>query len=380
MKLKISLKNFKKIKNIANISISNYWFRRESEGVLIICENKYLSVYASDSLMNVKFRIPEDKDSLQIIQEGKIFIDAKILINLIEHLTDDYVEIFKTESDNFQLNCGSYNCSLSSYNQPNFKFEDFDTTNYQKIDFEKSFLKEIYLRFKDFVKQNNENYTSNVNNSIIAINFKNVDKQLKILSTDAYSVVYGCFAHDSLDFEFNIIPSVINKILRLVNENEQIIEFYLNKNNLIIKKDDVCIKSRLIDETYPSIIHWFEKEYDRKIVVNKNNLIDAIDRSSLLSDSLPKIICCEIAGNKLIIENKGSQRGSSKEEIIVKNITKKNISISFDSQKLKALLRNIDSESVILALTEPTQPTIIKPLNTDCPYQEIILPTRNHHQ
>ncbi|MDQ0513809.1 DNA polymerase-3 subunit beta [Mycoplasmoides fastidiosum] len=376
MKLKISLRNFHQLKKVAAISISAHWLKRESDGVLITCKDNYLTIHASDNLINVKYQIPEDKESLMIIQEGKLFVDAKLLTNLAEHLKGDYVEIFKTENNNFQLKCGSFVSNLSSLDDNSFYFEDFDTKGYQEIEVSKNLLKETYYRFKDFVKQATDSLSAKIKIAIIGINFNNINKRLNVSSTDSYSVVYGVFPNENEDFEFTIIPSTIHKIIGLLSAEDEKLKIYLQENSLIVKKENLQMKCRLVEGSYPSILHWFDKEYEHKIVIDRKKLIEAIDRSALLTDSFPKIIQCEVDKNKFIIENKGGQRGLSKEEIAIENLKKSNIIISFDSQKLKALLKNIEDDHVIFQFNSPSQPAVIKSLDDNSNYQEIILPTR----
>lgn len=377
MKMRISLQNFKKIKNISQLLISSGPFKQNMDNVLLICKDGFLTVYALDQLMHVKAIICEDDENLKIIQEGKIFVNAKTLTSLIDNLKDKTVEIFKTENNTFQISCGSFVCDLTTTNQLNFYFDDFDTKEYLKIVLKHDMLKEIYNRFKDFVKATTDVLTNNANNGITAINLKNTNKVLNVCSTDSFSVVWAHFDNENPDFELNILPSTLGKILSLIKADEEKLEFYVTDKNIIFKSLFLTLRSRLIEGKFPSIIHWFNSNVDHEIVVVKNDLIDAIDRSALLSDSFPKIIQIELLKNKMIIENKGGQRGSSKEELEIINNKKSTLKIAFNSQKLKMILKNINDSHLVLKFTTDVKPVIVKALKDEVNYQQIILPTRN---
>lgn len=377
MKMRISLQNFKKIKNISQLLLSSGPFKQNMDNVLLICKDGFLTVYALDQLMHVKAMIWEDHENLKIIQEGKIFVNAKTLTSLIDNLKDKTVEIFKTENNTFQISCGSFVCDLTTTNQLNFYFDDFDTKEYLKIVLKHDMLKEIYNRFKDFVKATTDVLTNNANNGITAINLKNTNKVLNVCSTDSFSVVWAHFDNENPDFEFNILPSTLGKILSLIKSDEEKLEFYVTDKNIIFKSPFLILRSRLIEGKFPSIIHWFNSNVDHEIVVVKNDLIDAIDRSALLSDSFPKIIQIELLKNKMIIENKGGQRGSSKEELEIINNKKSTLKIAFNSQKLKMILKNINDSHLVLGFTTDVKPVIVKALKDEVNYQQIILPTRN---
>lgn len=100
-------------------------------------------------------------------------------------------------------------------------------------------------------------------------------------------------------------------------------------------------------------------DYETKVEINKKELLDCIDRATLLvkeSDKKPIIIQISDGSMELKIN---SQIGSMDEEI---DITKegKDILIGFNPRFLIDSLRVIDDESVTLYLVNPKAPCFIK--------------------
>ena len=118
-------------------------------------------------------------------------------------------------------------------------------------------------------------------------------------------------------------------------------------------------KSRLIEGEYFRIDQMLSNDYETKVRINKKELLNCIDRATLLvkeGDKKPIIINI---GDELMELKIKSQIGSMNEEIM---ITKegKDLLIGFNPKFLIDALRVIDDEEVTIYLMNAKAPCFIK--------------------
>ena len=149
----------------------------------------------------------------------------------------------------------------------------------------------------------------------------------------------------------------ISKILS--GETEDEVSIFFTKNHIVFEFDDTVVVSRLIEGEYFRIDQMLSSDYETKIQVNKKELLDCIDRSTLLvkeSDKKPIILSITDDNIELKIQ---SQIGSMDEEIDI-NKEGKDIMIGFNPRFLIDALRVIDDETVDIYLMNPKAPCFIR--------------------
>ena len=107
----------------------------------------------------------------------------------------------------------------------------------------------------------------------------------------------------------------ISKILSGEADREVLI--YFTANHILFEFDDTVVVSRLIEGQYFNVNQMLSNDYETRITLNKQELLDSIERSVLLireSDKKPIIITITDMGMEIAIQ---SAIGSLKEEILI---------------------------------------------------------------
>ena len=149
----------------------------------------------------------------------------------------------------------------------------------------------------------------------------------------------------------------VSKILS--GEADSEVRLYFTANHIVFEFDDTTVVSRLIEGEYFKIEQMLSSDYETKVKINKRELLDCIDRATLLvkeGDKKP-IIMNVTDGNMELKIN--SFIGSMNEDIdIVKE--GKDILIGFNPKFFIDALRVIDEEEVSLYMVNPKAPCFIK--------------------
>ena len=161
----------------------------------------------------------------------------------------------------------------------------------------------------------------------------------------------------------------ISRILSGDKDKEVLIFF--GNNHILFEFDDTLVVSRLIEGEYFKINQMLSSDYDTKVVLNKKELLDCIERSVLLireSDKKPINIRIGDEEMELAIS---SAIGSMKENIAVEK-KGKDIVIGFNPRFLIDALRVIDDEEVSLYMINSKAPCFIR--DDEQNYIYLILP------
>ena len=161
----------------------------------------------------------------------------------------------------------------------------------------------------------------------------------------------------------------VSKILPGNADSE--VDIYITENHIIFEFDNTTVVSRLIEGEYFKIEQMLSSDYETKVKINKRELLDCIDRATLLvkeGDKKPIIMNVTDDSVQLKIN---SFIGSMDEEIDVKK-DGKDILIGFNPKFFIDALRVIDDEEVALYMVNPKAPCFIK--DDDETYIYLILP------
>ena len=133
----------------------------------------------------------------------------------------------------------------------------------------------------------------------------------------------------------------------------------LYANHIVFDFEKTTVVSRLIEGEYFKIDQMLSSDYETKVKINKKELLDCIDRSTLLvkeGDKKPIIINIAEGTMELKIN---SFIGSMNEEIDIEK-DGKDILIGFNPKFFIDALRVIDDEEISLYMVNPKAPCFIK--------------------
>ena len=153
---------------------------------------------------------------------------------------------------------------------------------------------------------------------------------------------------------------IFSEIVRKLPDSDVVIETDSDSQAMITcEKAKFNIASRLIEGEYFRIDQMLSSEYETKVRINKRELLDCIDRATLLikeGDKKPIII--DIRDDSMELKIK-SQFGSM-DEVILCTKEGKDLLIGFNPKFLIDALRVIDDEEVDLYFMNAKAPCFIK--------------------
>ena len=362
MKLICSKANLLKGVNIVSKAVPTRTTMNILECILIDASTDEIKFTANDMELGIETKIEGE-----IVEHGIIALDAKIFSEIVRKLPDNEVTI---ETDNsFQT---MITCEKAKFNIIGKSGEDFSYLPY--VERTDSIIVSQFT-LKEVIRQTIFSIADNDNNKLMTGElFEISENQLKVVSLDGHRIsIRNINLKDNYEYKKVVVPGkTLNEISKILpgSADEEVV-LYITDNHIIFEFDQTTVVSRLIEGEYFRIEQMLSSDYETKVRINKKELLDCIDRATLLIKEGEKkpIIMNVVEGHMELKIN--SFIGSMNEDIDIDK-EGKDILIGFNPKFFIDALRVIDEEEVTLYMVNPKAPCFIK--DDEESYIYLILP------
>ena len=228
---------------------------------------------------------------------------------------------------------------------------------------------------KEVIRQTIFSIADNDNNKLMTGElFEISENQLKVVSLDGHRIsIRNINLKDNYEYKKVVVPGkTLNEISKILpgSADEEVV-LYITDNHIIFEFDQTTVVSRLIEGEYFRIEQMLSSDYETKVRINKKELLDCIDRATLLiKEGEKKPIIMNVADGHMELKI-NSFIGSMNEDIDIDK-EGKDILIGFNPKFFIDALRVIDEEEVTLYMVNPKAPCFIK--DDEESYIYLILP------
>ena len=303
----------------------------------------------------------------EIIEKGKIAIDAKLFSEIVRKLPDNDITL-TTDSNNNAL----ITCEKSKFNIAGKSGDDF--SNLPAIIKDKMITLSQF-QLKEVINQTIFSIAINDNNKMMTGELFEVNEgTLKVVGLDGHRIAIRNIKLEGRSDDVRVVipGKTLQEISKILNADaESFVNIYFTNNHVLFEFDQTHVVSRLIEGDYFKISQMLSNDYETKVSINKKEFLDSIDRANLLireGDKKPIIINIL---NGLLQVNVNSAIGALNEDIDIDK-EGKDIMIGFNPKFLMDALRVIDDENVTMYLVNHKSPCFIRDKEEN--YIYLILP------
>lgn len=332
------------------------------ECVVIEVKDNQIKLIANDLQLGIETLIDGE-----IKQEGSVAVGAKVFFEIIRKLPSDNVSITVDEDYHMNISCGKAKFNIMAKATDEFPYLP-NIVKDKNVNISQFTLKDI-IRQTVFSISDNEN-AKVMTGELFEIH----DSELKVVSLDGHRIsIRKVKLNQSYDDVSVIIPGKtlieINKIINGGMDDE--VSIFFTDKHVLFEFEDTIVLSRLIEGEYYKIDKMLSTDYETKVTVNKREMLECIDRSTLLlkeSDKKPVIIDVQDDYMKFAMN---SAIGSMDEDIDASK-EGKDILIGFNPRFLMDALRVIDEDEITMYMINPKAPCFIR--DQEETYIYLILP------
>jgi len=362
MKLICSKSNLLNGLQIVSKAVPNKTTMSILECILVDATKNVITLTANDMELGIETTIEGN-----IVEKGIIALDAKIFLEIVRKLPDSDIVIETDSSYKTIITCEKAKFTIIGKSGEDFSYLPIIERDNQVV------ISQFTL--KEVVRQTIFSISDNDNNKLMTGELFDINgDEMKVVSLDGHRIsIRKIQLKNNYDSIKVVVPGkTLNEVSKILPGDAQSdVTISFTSKHIVFEFDNTVVVSRLIEGEYFKIEQMLSSDYETKIKINKKELLNCIDRATLLvkeGDKKPIIINITDERMELKIN---SILGSMNEDIDIEK-QGKDLMIGFNPKFLIDALRVIDDEEVDLYMVNPKAPCFIK--NVEESYIYLILP------
>lgn len=336
------------------------------KGILLeVTSENQLILSASDLDLSIEKTIEVKSE-----EAGSVVVSAKLFSDIIRKLPNEDIEIEEQENNNLVIKCLASEFTIVG--QSADEFPNIGEINEEKkLCLEKDLLKEMIKK---------TSFAASIDESkgiIVGVLIEMEEESLNMVALDGFRMAITREEMKNEEKRKIIISArILNEINKIITENEEgnDIHLILDEKKAVFLLEDTKIVLRLLEGDFIRYSDILPKEYQCKVIVNRSELLNSIERASLLAkEGKNNLIKLSLFRDKIIITSR-SEEGNVKEEVFVEK-EGTDLDIGFNSKYLLDVLKVVNDDQVTMEFNTSVSPCLIKPVEGR-KYEYLVLPVR----
>lgn len=333
------------------------------EGILLIAKNQHLTLIGSDIDLSIETKIESE-----IFEEGSIVVDSRLFGEIIKKLPNDDVEITTSENNSVEIVCQKSKAVLKYMSSEEFPGLPHINEN-MLFSIPQRILKNM-IKGTIFATAQDE-----IRPILTGILFEVKENKLNLVALDGLRLALKSENLENDNTISSVIPGkTLSEVAKILEESEENVNITFTTNHILFNLGNTKIISRLLEGEFIKYSSIIPDEYTLKIVAKRTDLLDCIERASLMAkEGNTNLVKLDIKDDLMVITS-DSQLGKAREELNV-IMQGQSLQIAFNAKYLIDVFKIMDEEEIVLELSSSVSPCVIKSKDNDnCTY--LVLPVR----
>lgn len=319
------------------------------DGIKITAEGETLTLFATDLELAI-----EKKINAKVLIDGEIVVPGKLFADYAKKIEEEEIELDATSSSKLIIKYLDSDLQMKTFPVDEYPiFKEVNTENSFVI--LKKELKNIINRVIFNVSIDEARPTLRG----VCLNIKN--DEVEAVASDGYrlALTRAVIKNNGI-IEKIVVPSKsMNELARLIDDGDDAITIYVDKNYIMVDLFHTKLVSRLISEEYINYEKIIPVSFTTEVTTDKKLFENAIDRASLVN-RLDKRSYVKMEIKEDNLQLSAHSEDSEMNENVCIGLKGKDLTIGFNSKYIIDCMRAIDEPFVTLNFTSSTAPCIIK--------------------
>jgi DNA polymerase-3 subunit beta len=291
-----------------------------------------------------------------VAEEGSIAIPGRMILDITSELPDTELS-FTVQEENIEIKTpqgGEYHISgRPSAEFPGIPMIDDSTTILISPDkLQRIVDKTIFSVSHDEMKA-----------ALNGVLFQFKENLFKAVATDGHKLVqltYDDFETNGLERDVIIPVKFLNvSVSNLKGASD--IRFKIGKNHVMIETEESVIYTRIIEERFPDYETVIPVKNPNKVTADIDLFLSAIKRIGIFSNKNTHQIALSFNNNKVVISTEDVETASTAREEMALQYEGEPLTIGYNSEYLKEVVRHVDGEKVCIFLNTPLSAGLLYP-------------------
>lgn len=347
-------------------------------GVKIEVNEKGLTMTGSDSDITICTFIPAEDNGEQVIkvtEKGSIVLQAKVFSEIARKLPTNEVTIEVVNGLQTHIQSGK-----SEFHLIGSDADEYPVLPDVKDDYLFSLPSDL---MKSIIRETVFAVSQHETRPILTgVHWEAKDGGLSCVATDSHRLARRLTVPEEMpDLPFSIVipGKSLQELNKILPDNSEAVDIVIADQQVLFKTKNFLFYSRLLEGNYPDTSRLIPSEYKTSITLNGRNLLQAIDRASLLArEERNNIVRFSADESKVIeISSNSPEVGKVEELLEASELSGEELKISFSAKYMMDALKAIDGQDVSIHFTGAMRPFILKSVDDDTILQ-LILPVRTY--
>ena len=338
------------------------------EGILIQTNNNEIKLTTYDLELGIEYNT-----ECTVLEQGSIVVNAMMFTEIIRKLPDSEINISINENNLLTIECEGALYKLATMNPDEFpELPKIEVEN--SITLEQSALKNMIRKtiFAVSTEENRPIFTGSL--------FEIKNNKLNVVAIDGFRLALRTIniPVPVNDFKAVIPAKTLNEVNKIFADSFDMVKIGVSKNQAIFEMENCKIVTRLLDGEFLNYEAVIPKNWQTRIRVERENLLNSFERISLISSSsiekekkYPVKVTIDIGKLTILCTN---QTGDAKEEVYIAT-EGQNLEVGFNPKYFLDSLKAIDEEEIFVEFGTNVSPCLIKSVDNN-DYVYMILPIR----
>jgi DNA polymerase-3 subunit beta len=172
-----------------------------------------------------------------------------------------------------------------------------------------------------------------------------------------------------------ILPKkAATEIRKLTEGVDGHVKLVLASNHMVFELTDIVLITRLIEGSYPNYEQVIPKNNEKKMKVDREEMLGAVRRASLLGREKTFPVKVELKDGSAVFSSNNPDVGEATEQLSIKYDSSP-LTLGFNARYMMDALQNLPGEDVVMELQDSLSPTILRQ-SGDEEYFCVIMPMR----
>lgn len=331
-----------------------------------------LVITGSDANLSIQVTLTNEADNelgLSVSEPGMIVIDARYLLDIVKKIdsSEIHIEIIDGTLTHF------------TGQKAEFRINGYRPNEYPAIEFSEPAVK--FTLEADLIQKiiSSIGFAASIKDTrpvLTGINMRLSKGKLTCTGTDSYRLARFETDAEGPEFMVNVPAKIFNEAKNIFSGEKDVV-IALSDKKIQFRTAGVIMQSTLLDGNYPDTERLIPTSFNAEMVISRNTLLFAIDRSSFIRTDNMSIIRMQVSSaDDINLSCKSQEIGDFIEDVSAESYEGIPMDISFSGGYMLDALKALSADNVRIRFTENMKPFIINNENGDQRITQLVLPVR----
>ncbi len=313
------------------------------QGVLVEVAGKTMRVTGTDLEVTVRTDL-----EVEVIEEGRTVIPSRLATEAVRKLPPGAV-VLEAKEGEIEITGGG----------PRFRFRELAIDEFPKLE-EPELGDAVGVDGDAFAEALGQvavaASTDDARPILTGVYFEHEEGKLRMVATDSYRLAVRDVPAVSADLSGLVPVRALRELGRSVGASD--LQVVIGAREATFASSRGTLTARLIEGTFPNYRQLIPESYPSRLTIEREALLDAIDRASLVAeDHIPIRLALSEGGVELSVSRQdvGGETEHVKAEYVGEEMT-----IAFNGRYLNDGVTAVEEEKVVLDVLDPLKPGVIR--------------------